>query len=101
MRQGERLIVFPEGGFVAEPGLRAFHTGAFVAAVSENNPVVVAALCGTRQVLRPRTWLPRRAPITLEIGPVLVPQGKDMQSILRLCDAAHAAMAPLTGEPDA
>lgn len=100
LRQGERLIVFPEGGFVPEPGLRTFHTGAFVAAATENVPLVVAALRGSRQVLKPRSWLPRRAPLALEIGPVFVPEGKDMQSILRLCKAAHDAMVPLTGERD-
>ncbi|GAB3552649.1 hypothetical protein GCM10027343_38440 [Noviherbaspirillum agri] len=100
LRRGESLIIFPEGGFIPEPGLRSFHTGAFVAAATENVPVVVAGLRGTRNVLRPRSWLPRRSPISLEIGTVLHPEGKDMQSILRLCQATHDAMAPLTGEED-
>lgn len=101
LRRGERLIVFPEGGFVPDAGVRAFHTGAFVAAATENVPVVIAGLRGSRQVLQPRSWLVRRAPIALEIGTVLAPEGKDMQSILKLCRAAHDAMVPLTGEMDA
>lgn len=101
LRRGERLIVFPEGGFVPEPGLRTFHTGAFVAATEENVPMVVAGLRGARQALQPRTWLPHRTPIALEIGPVLMPSGKDAHSELALCEAAREAMLPLIGEGDA
>lgn len=101
LRRGESLIVFPEGGIIPDPGLRTFHTGAFVAAANVNVPVVIAGLRGTRHALPLGTWLPRHVPITLEIGPVLYPEGQDMQSVLRLRKAAHDAMVPLTGEKDA
>lgn len=101
LRAGKNLIVFPEGGFVPETGLQAFHSGAFIAAIAEEVPIVVAGLRGTRKALRPGTWLPRRSAIELEIGPVLQPDGTDATRELELRKAAHQAMLPLTGEEDA
>jgi 1-acyl-sn-glycerol-3-phosphate acyltransferase len=98
IRRGDNLIVFPEGGFTPAAGLRHFHTGAFVVAASEDVPVVVAGLRGTRQALQPGTWLPRRVPIALDIGEIFAPEGEDPQSLAQLCKAAYDAMLPLTGE---
>jgi 1-acyl-sn-glycerol-3-phosphate acyltransferase len=98
LRCGTNLIVFPEGRFVPEAGLKSFHSGAFVAAVAENAPIVVAGLRGTRQALRLGTWLPHRVPIDLEIGPVLMPDTEGTDRELKLREAAHEAMLPLTGE---
>lgn len=101
LRRGGNLVIFPEGRFVPEEGLEHFHSGAFVAAASEMVPVVVAGLHGARTALRLGSWLPRRTPIELKIGAVLVPEGKDEHSLSRLIEAARAAMLPLTGESDA
>lgn len=98
LRRGERLVIFPEGGFVPEPGLQPFHSGAFVAAANAGVPIVVAGLRGARAALRPRTWLPRRVAITLEIGPVLQPAGNVQAAILRSVAEARSAMEPLSGE---
>lgn len=100
LRRRKNLLIFPEGGFIPEPGLRPFHSGAFVAAANAGVPVVVAGLRGARSALRPRTWLPRRVGIALEIGPALTPSGNDPHAIARLSAAARNAMAPLAGEFD-
>jgi len=100
LRRGQNLVVFPEGGFVRAPGLKPFHSGAFMAAANANVPIVVAGLRGTRAALPPRTWLPRRVPVTLEIGPVFTTYGKDSAAIAQLCATARKAMAPLSGEFD-
>jgi 1-acyl-sn-glycerol-3-phosphate acyltransferase len=100
LARGKNIVIFPEGGIRPEPGLNAFHHGAFVAAAQAEVPVVIAALRGTRQALRLGTWLPRRTAIELEIGPVFMPAGQDCASIARLQDAARKAMLPLTGEDD-
>ena len=97
LRRRGNLIVFPEAGFVPEPGLRRFHSGAFVTAAQAGCPLVVAGLRGAREVLRPRGWLPRRAALTLEIGPTLQPDREDIGPCMR---AARQAMLALTGEPD-
>jgi 1-acyl-sn-glycerol-3-phosphate acyltransferase len=101
LRRGSNLVIFPEGTVGSEPGLKPFHSGAFVAAAKANAPIVVAGLRGVRTALRLGSWLPRRADITLEIGPVLTPHGTDPAALAQLSAAARSAMLPLTGEPDA
>lgn len=100
LRQGERVVMFPEGGFVAAPGLRRFHAGAFVAATRADVPIVVGALRGARRALPPRTWLPCRTGIELKIGPVLSTSGTDRASIAALREEARRLMLPMTEEPD-
>ncbi|HEX2530850.1 MAG TPA: lysophospholipid acyltransferase family protein [Burkholderiaceae bacterium] len=101
MRRRKNLVIFPEGGFRPEPGLRRFHSGVFIAAASANVPLVIAGMRGARAALRPRTWLPRRIGITLEIGPTLTPAGTDRAAIAQLSDEARKAMLQLTGEGEA
>ncbi len=95
---GENLVVFPEGEFGPEPGLKAFHSGAFVAATQASVPIVIAGLRGARRALRLGTWLPRRTSITLEIGPTLTPRENDLEAVHALMAAVRKAMSPLTGE---
>jgi 1-acyl-sn-glycerol-3-phosphate acyltransferase len=98
LERGENLLIFPEGKFAPEAGLKPFHSGAFVAAAQANVPVVIVGLRGARDALRLGTWLPKRKSITLEIGPTLTPCGTDSDTIHALMAEARAAMIPLTGE---
>ena len=98
LRHGGNLLVFPEAGFVPEPGLRRFHSGAFVAAAKAGVPLVTAGLRGPRLALRPRRWFLRRTTITLDIGPVLQPQTADIGTLMY---SARRSMLALSGEPDA
>lgn len=100
LRRGDNLLVFPEGAFAPEPGLLPFHSGAFVAAAQTRSPLAVAGLHGTREALRLGTWMPRRVPITLEIGPVFTPLHSDPAAVRELMAAARAAMLPISGEED-
>ena len=101
--RGESVFVFPEGTFRVQDGVRAFHLGAFRAAVAARCPVIPVALGGTRQFLRDRTYLPRPASITLTICPPLAPapsaQSASWQDVVRLRDAARAAISLAAGEP--
>lgn len=98
LERGENLMLFPEGKFTPEPGLRPFRSGAFVAAAQAKAPIVVAGLRGARRALRLGTWLPKRTPIALEIGPTLTPCGMDMEAVHTFMAVARMAMMPLTGE---
>jgi 1-acyl-sn-glycerol-3-phosphate acyltransferase len=100
LRRGEKVVMFPEGGFTPIAGLGHFHAGAFVAAAKAEVPIVVGALRGTRTALRPRSWMPLRSPIAVEIGAVLHASGTDRASIAALRDNARRLMLPMTGEPD-
>jgi 1-acyl-sn-glycerol-3-phosphate acyltransferase len=98
--RGENLLVFPEGTFSREAGLKPFHAGAFAAAAQARVPLVVAGLRGTRSAMRDETWLPHRVPIAFEVGSALLPSGDDWSAIARTRAAARKAMVPLSGEFD-
>jgi 1-acyl-sn-glycerol-3-phosphate acyltransferase len=100
LERKENLLVFPEGTFRRETGLRPFHAGAFLAAARTDIPVVTAGLRGVRAVLREGTWLPRRGSIEFEIGPVLMPAARDWAAAAGMSATARAAMVPLSGEFD-
>lgn len=97
--RGEKLVIFPEGTFTREAGLRPFRMGAFVAATRAATPVLVAGLRGTRSVLRDESWLPQRGRLEFELGSFLpVNDAGDWESAVRLRDQARAEMLKLCGE---
>ncbi len=99
-RRGGVLVSFPEGGFTRKPGLCAFHLGAFKTAAETGLAVVPGAIRGTRSMLRSDQWFPRWAAIQVDIAEPIQPSGQDFQSLLRLRDAARAAVLARCGEPD-
>lgn len=100
LARGDNILVFPEGTFNREPGLKPFHAGAFVAAAKANAPVVTAGLRGTRIALRDETWLPHRTKLEFEIGQSLMADGRDWAAAARIRATARKAMAALSGEFD-
>jgi fatty-acyl-CoA synthase len=101
LRRGESVFVFPEGTFTPQAGVRAFHLGAFKAAIAAGRPVVPVALDGIRRVLRDGAWLPRPVRITVTICPPVLPQSdaSDWHEIVRVRDAAREIIARYAGEP--
>jgi len=99
LRQGDLLMVFPEGTFAQSPGLLPFRLGAFRAAVDAGRPVVPIAIRGTRQVLPDGTWLFRRAPIVVTIGAPIYPQAQGWPEMVRLRDRSVDEIARSSGEP--
>lgn len=97
VRAGRSLIVFPEGTFVARPGLLPFRLGAFLAAAGAGAPVVPVAIRGTREVLPAGAWLPRRGSIAVEIGAPLAPPSRPAADVfaaaVQLRGAARASIA--------
>jgi 1-acyl-sn-glycerol-3-phosphate acyltransferase len=101
LRDGELLLVFPEGTFVRAPGLLPFRLGAFRAAVDAGRPVVPVAVRGTRHVLPDETWLFRHGPIAVTIGTPLTPQAEGWPEMVRLRDLVLAEIARESGEDQA
>jgi 1-acyl-sn-glycerol-3-phosphate acyltransferase len=97
--EGESIMVFPEGTFVAATGLRPFRLGVFKTAVETGTPVAPLALRGTRQVLRAETLLPRPGRIELWIGTPIAPTGGGWRAVVELRDRVAAAIAAQCGEP--
>jgi acyl carrier protein len=100
LRHGKNLVIFPEGTFSRETGLKPFHMGAFVAAARAGVPIRVCALRGTRHVLRDQTWMPRFGKMSLAVGDQFAPDGNDWAAATRLRDATRAQMLQLCGEYD-
>ncbi len=98
--RGQKVVIFPEGTFSRETGLKPFRMGAFVAAVRAGVPVLVSGLRGTRAILRDRTWMPHRGPVTFEVGPLLTGESDDWAAAVRLRDSTRQAMLRLCGEHD-
>ena len=85
---GQSLVFFPEGTFTAEPGLRRFHSGAFVAARRRQLPLIPIIIQGSRHMLPANKTLPRPGRINVLIkGPVATTdpdtQVADLQFICR------------------
>jgi acyl carrier protein len=100
LRQGQPLVVFPEGTFDRRPGLRAFHMGAFVLAAETGVPVLPAAIRGTRSILRGNAWFARRGSITVTFEPPVEPDGSDWGAAVRLRDRVRSLILKGCGEPD-
>ncbi len=99
LHEGEDVLFFPEGTFVAASGLRPFRLGAFLAAATAGVPVVPLALRGTRHVMRGDWALPRPGRITLWVGEPIAPEGADMAALVRLRTRVADAIAAHCGEP--
>ena len=99
---GSSLVVFPEGTFTRDAGLRVFHLGAFEVAAACGAPVIPLTLRGTRFVLRDGQRLPRRLPVSAVVGaPLTASAGSDTFSgAVQLRDAARAQILRHCGEPE-
>jgi fatty-acyl-CoA synthase len=96
---GENVLFFPEGTFVAATGLRPFRLGAFMAAARSAAPVVPLALRGTRRVMRGDWGLPHPGRVSLWVGEPIPPEGTDMAALVRLRARVADAVAAHCGEP--
>ena len=97
--EGEAMVFFPEGTFVAATGLRPFRLGAFKVAADAGVPVVPLALRGTRQVLRGNDPFPRPHPIHLFVGEPVSPEGDGLSALVGFRDRVADVIAAHCGEP--
>ncbi|HSM29503.1 MAG TPA: lysophospholipid acyltransferase family protein [Woeseiaceae bacterium] len=99
-RSGESLGFFPEGTFLAEPGVGRFRAGAFMAAIKGGMPVVPIAISGTREMLGADRTLPRPAPIRVDILPPILPDDAAYGNHHSLAEAARQRILAVLDEPD-
>jgi fatty-acyl-CoA synthase len=102
LKNGESIVIYPEGTFTSMAGIRPFQLGAFKSAVDTRRPLCPVSLRGAREILRDETILPRRGKIMVTFGPLLSPDpgaGDDWHEIVRLRDAAREVIARNSGEP--
>lgn len=99
-RSGDSLFFFPEGTFTREPGLRAFHMGAFVIAARASVPVLPVAIAGTRSILRGDGTFARRGRVRIRVHPAITPTGNDWNAAVALHSAARSAILEACAEHD-
>ena len=99
-QDGACLGVFPEGTFLAEPGLRPFQLGGFMAAVRAGLPVVPVAIRGARHILPAHVWWPRAGDLEVEVLPALLPEARNGDEARRVRSEVRARILARCGEPD-
>src|SRR5580704_8455872 len=102
LEKGESVVIYPEGTFTANTGIRPFQLGAFKAAVDTQRPICPVSVRGARRILRDKTKLPRPGRVTLTFGPLVTPDcaaGNDWHEIVRLRDETRKIIAENSSEP--
>lgn len=94
---GESLVFFPEGTFIAKPGLGRFRAGAFAAAIKSELPVVPVSIRGTRKILPARTLLPFHARLQIDI---LQPIETRHSNSAEIAELARQSILGVLEEPD-
>lgn len=99
---GQALAFFPEGTFLAQPGLGKFHTGAFAIAARAELPIVPIAIRGTRHILPSGRFLPRWGRIHVQVLPALAPLPglEPTAAIAQTRDQSRARILTALDEPD-
>ncbi len=99
---GQALVFFPEGTFLAQPGIGKFHTGAFAIAVRVGLPVVPVVIRGTRSILPSGRFLPRPGRIAVQVLAALPsPPGLDpVAAVTASRDQARMRILEVLDEPD-
>jgi len=99
-QRGDCLGIFPEGTFIAEPGLRVFHLGGFMAAARAGLPVVPIAIRGARSILPAHCWMPRRGHLQVQVLPAIQPAARNGDAARKLRDEVRLQVLAHCGEPD-
>ncbi len=99
-QSGQSLAMFPEGTFQLQPGLMRFHSGAFVAAVRGEMPIVPVVISGTRHMLPSLRMLPRFSRIRLEFLSPINPDHESFAKHRELAKLVRQRILALLDEPD-
>jgi len=99
LKEGQSILIFPEGTFTYATGLRPFKLGAFTLAEKTNTPICPISLKGTRNILRGDSLLPKPGHITITIGKLISPNKNDTNTVLQLYAKVRSEIAKSCGEP--
>lgn len=99
LRQGQSVLVFPEGTFLRPPGILPFRLGAFKSALETRSAIIPITIRGTREILPADRWMPAPGPITVAVAAPIRPAGEGWPAMIRLRDRARAEVVRRSGEP--
>jgi 1-acyl-sn-glycerol-3-phosphate acyltransferase len=95
LKQGNSLVIFPEGGRSPDGQLHPFMGGAFYAAIKAQAKVVPMALVGTYEMLKMNTWHIKPVPLHLIVGDPISTAGMTSRDLGRLTQQAEDVIANL------
>lgn len=99
-REGAALGFFPEGTFIADPGVLRFRPGAFLAASKAGIPVAPIGIRGTRRMLPAGRALPWPSRVQVDVLPAILPDAPEYNDYHGLAEAARQRILAVVGEPD-
>lgn len=97
---GESFAIFPEGTFIAEPGLGRFKSGAFATAIKGEIPVVPLVISGARSILPAHVWFPRYGKLRVDLLRAIGPDDPAYGNSKTLAVQARQQMLRVLDEPD-
>lgn len=98
LKEGNSILIFPEGTFGYASGLRPFRLGAFKIAAETNVPVCPVALQGTRSVLRNDDKLMWPGFIHVTVCETMMPVSAEWQDVTYLRNSVRSEIAKYCGE---
>ncbi len=100
LRNGDRLLIFPEGSLDQCSGLRPLQVGAFFLAAQTGAPVVPLGIVGSDTVLWPGKCLPSRGTIEVRVGEPVPPIGTRRRDLVWLSERIRKQLLQLSGLAD-
>jgi 1-acyl-sn-glycerol-3-phosphate acyltransferase len=100
---GALLGIYPEGTRSPDGRLYRGKTGAARLAIRTGAPIVPIGVIGSRELMPPHAWLPRRGHVVLRFGPPLdfssyAGRDNDRLALREATDALMSAIAGLSGQ---
>jgi 1-acyl-sn-glycerol-3-phosphate acyltransferase len=92
IRNGESVVIFPEGTRTRDGNLGVFKKGGFHLAIKAGVPIVPVALRGTRELMPRGSYLLRGGTITVIIGDPIATQGLDDDARAGLSERVRGAV---------
>lgn len=97
---GESMAFFPEGTFLAQPGLDRFRAGAFAAAINSKLPIVPVVISGSRRLLPAATILPQHGHLAIDILDPIESGDSAFGNSKDLAELARQRILSVLDEPD-
>lgn len=95
LREGQSILVFPEGTRARSAAIQPFKKGGFHLALEAGVPIVPVVLLGTERIMGPGSLRVGRGAITARIGAPIPTAGRSIEGREELMRKTHAVMEAL------
>lgn len=98
LKNKKSIIIFPEGTFTKQAGIRPFKLGAFKLAVETKTSICPIAIKGSRYILGDGHYFPKPGAVTLTVLPALQANNDSWSEVIRLSREVRKVIAKYSGE---